>query len=123
MEIKTHKVSGKIRYFLVYNPETGEILDNKPYKTSKDALSAYTTKHNYYQHPQLIKGQQKQAIIWWKKHQNLLENIKEIQMEEEIIGQPILDYQLFRISLLEEGHGSNIPLRTLWYYLPEKGEE
>lgn len=123
MEIKTHKVSGKIRYFLVYNPETGEILDNKQYNTSKDALSTYAKKHNYYQNTDLTKKQQKQATAWWKKHQDLLKSIQEIQMEERIIKQPILNYKLFRTTLLKEGHGVNIPLRTLWYYLPTKGEK
>lgn len=108
-------MSGPSRHFLVYNVDTGEILSKKQYHSSKEALTDYALKHN---NPD-VNINDVQAIKWWGEHKDIWNSIDEIHYEEKIIKQKILNYQVFRLSMLKSSYGDRIPLRTLWHYYPK----
>ena len=117
MQINTYETPEPNRRFLVYNVVTGVILDDYPYKTSKEALQ-----HNAATHNTNIQAEPKdiEALKWWKQHKAIWNNIDEIKLEEKIINASIINYKVFRTSMLKSGYGNTIPLRTLWHYYPEK---
>lgn len=99
--------------YIVIDELTGEILDTNSqqgFLNSKAALIHYA-KNN--QHLPKIKVNLETAKKWYQKNPEILESIRELQLEESIIKQPILNYKTFKTALLRHNH-PNISIRYLW---------
>lgn len=114
MQINTHQFQPQ-RY-LVYDVDSGEILDDNAgqgYPDKKTALATYVLRHN--QHRQIDTPDLTSAVnSWWDNHPDIKDSIEEIKLEEAIIKSTILDYQTFRKSLLHSGYQKRIPIRNLY---------
>lgn len=99
--------------YIVIDELTGEILDTNSqqgFSNSKAALMHYAENN---QHLPKKKVNLEAAKKWYQKHPEILESIRELQLEESIIKQPILNYKTFKTALLRHNH-PNISIRYLW---------
>ena len=99
--------------YIVIDELTGEILDTnsqRGFSSSKIALMHYAENN---QHLPKKKVNLEAAKKWYQKHPEILESIRELQLEESIIKQPILNYKTFKTALLRHNH-PNISIRYLW---------
>lgn len=99
--------------YIVIDELTGEILDTNSqqgFLSSKAALMHYAKNS---QHLPKRKVNLETAKKWYQKNPEILESIRELQLEESIIKQPILNYKTFKTALLRHNH-PNISIRYLW---------